>query len=156
MYRYLAAASLALVTIAPAHADSLDLTCMGGGTGNHTRTHVAQFGNSNGDTAWGTSQSREAVGFSDQADFHMADGIATIRMPRSMLPRIHGGDDGWMKVKNLEVADRTITGTIALNPMNGPKLRIDRLTGVLSIHGKAGDYTGDCRAYDPNTAQRRF
>lgn len=155
-YKYAAALILSLSLASTAHAEQLDLQCIGGGSANQSRTKTAQFGNSYSETAWGTMQSREAVGFSDQADFRLAQGTAQIRMPRSMLPPIHGGDDGWMNVKSLQVSDSEITGSVSVNPINRPKLRIDRRTGILTINGKAGSYTVECRAYDPRSTQRRF
>jgi hypothetical protein len=34
------------------------------------------------------------------------------------------------------------------------KVFIDRVTGTISISGKAGDYTGQCQAIDPNAAAK--
>ena len=61
-------------------------------------------------------------------------------MPRSMLPPIRGGEDGWFKIKSIEVSDREITGSVAVNAFNNPKLRVDRYTGAISLSGKAGDF----------------
>ena len=139
-----------------AQAETLNLQCRGEGSANETRTTMVQVQNNSGGSAWGTAQRQDAVGFSDQVDFKIDGDQATIRMPRSMLPTFHGGDDGWMKVKHLEISDREITGKVAVNPINSPKLRIDRLTGVLSLNGKAGSFIGDCRAFDPSSATRQF
>ena len=67
-------------------------------------------------------------------------------MPRTMLPPIHGGDGGWFKLKKVVSDDRTISASAAVNFMNNPKVHIDRLTGTISISGKAGDYSGQCEA----------
>lgn len=72
-----------------------------------------------------------------------------------MLPPIHGGSDGWFKLKDVKVTDRAITASAAVNFMNNPKVHIDRMTGTISINGKAGSYSGQCQAMDPN-AQRKF
>ena len=76
-------------------------------------------------------------------------------MPRTMLPPIHCGSDGWFKLNNVRVTDRAITASAGINFLNSPKVHIDRLTGTISINGKAGSYTGQCEAVDPN-AQRKF
>ncbi len=73
-----------------------------------------------------------------------------------MLPPIHGGDDGWFKLKSIEVTDREITASVAVSALNNPKLRIDRYTGMISISGKAGDFTGRCEKYDPATEHKAF
>ena len=77
-------------------------------------------------------------------------------MPRSMLPPIRGGEDGWFKIKSIEVSDREIIGSVAVNALNNPKLRVDRYTGAISISGKAGDFSGRCQKYDPATERRAF
>jgi hypothetical protein len=40
--------------------------------------------------------------------------------------------------------------------MNQPNVRIDGRTGFISIRGKAGDFSGECDAFDPATVHRRF
>ena len=67
-------------------------------------------------------------------------------MPRTMLPAMHGGSDGWFKLKNVVADARSIKASAAVNFMNNPKVYIDRLTGMISISGKAGDYSGQCQA----------
>ncbi|OYU74019.1 MAG: hypothetical protein CFE32_19135 [Alphaproteobacteria bacterium PA3] len=77
-------------------------------------------------------------------------------MPPSMLPPIRGGEDGWLNLSSIEVTEGEILATVKVNPINNPKLRIDRLTGAVSLSGKAGNYTGQCQKFDPAAVQRRF
>jgi len=77
-------------------------------------------------------------------------------MPRAMLPAIRGGENGWFQIRSIEINRSEITGSIAVNVLNNPKLRIDRVTGAISISGKAGDYAGRCTKYDPETVERAF
>ncbi len=93
--------------------------------------------------------------FADQVDVRLFSGDDRIRMPRTMLPLIRGGSEGWFKLKDVKVTDRAITASAAVNFLNNPKVHIDRLTGTISINGKAGSYSGQCEAVDPN-AQRKF
>jgi hypothetical protein len=45
------------------------------------------------------------------------------------------------------VADaRSIRASAAVNFMNNPKVHIDRVTGMISISGRAGDFSGQCQA----------
>ena len=111
-------------------------------------------------TAWSGGQSINFVGhrqqgFEDQVDVRLFGWDDRIRMPRTMLPRIHGGDGGWFRLKAVEADVRPIRASVAINFMNSPKVFIDRVTGTISISGKAGDFTGQCRAMDPN-AQAKF
>lgn len=73
-----------------------------------------------------------------------------------MLPSIHGGDHGWFKLKHLDANADAITGSASVNLLNNPKVYIDRRTGVISIDGKAGHYTGQCDRRDSAAQERRF
>jgi hypothetical protein len=113
--------------------------------------------NSAGNSGWGQVVGRRDVPFEDQVNIDVGDGAESrIRMPRTMLPAIHGGDGGWFKLKNVKVTDAEITGSAAVNMINNPKVRIDRLTGTISIDGRSGTYSGECQAYDPANAPRKF
>ncbi len=77
-------------------------------------------------------------------------------MPQTMLPTFRGGENGWFKIKNLEINETEMTGSVAVNFINNPKLRIDRVTGSISISGRSGHYAGQCARYDPDTVERAF
>lgn len=158
---------LALVIMMQAAASpSLNLTCGGGGTANkYVSTQVygsnsvsgvvgstpySGFGSGSATVAGTRQQS-----FGDQVDVRLFSGDDRIRMPRTMLPPVHGGNDGWFRLKNVQSDARSIRATVAVNFMNNPKVFIDRLTGTISISGKAGDYTGQCQAVD-SAAPARF
>jgi hypothetical protein len=132
----------------------LNISCGGGGSAN--KVAVA---NAFGWNSWGSSRvtafGTRSQGFEDQVDVRLFSGDDRIRLPRTMLPPIHGGSDGWFKLKDVKVTDRAITASAAVNFMNNPKVHIDRMTGTISINGKAGSYSGQCQAMDPN-AQRKF
>jgi hypothetical protein len=157
--RYLLIAS---VLVAPASwaqvpaIDSLHLVCLGAGSANKPTSTSAFASNSNGDSVWANVVGSGAVPFEDQVNVEIVNGEGRIRMPRTMLPPIRGGKDGWFQLKNLKITDRDITASAAVNFINSPKVRIDRITGLISMDGKAGSYSGECQPYDPATAQRRF
>jgi hypothetical protein len=151
----LVAAAAAAQTPAPT---PLNLTCGGAGTANKATARTAYSNgyvsgnvgttpfNANGSgttTVYGTRQQ----GFEDQVDIRLFGGDDRIRMPRTMLPALHGGQDGWFKLKNVEADARSIKASAAVNFMNNPKVYIDRVTGMISISGKAGDYSGQCQAF---------
>lgn len=77
-------------------------------------------------------------------------------MPRTMLPAIRGGEDGWFKLKDIKIKPNEITASIAVNILNNPKLRLDRYSGSVSISGKAGDYVGRCRLIAAGRLERKF
>lgn len=137
----------------------LDLTCFGAGTANKVAAATA-FSNayasglvgtntwsghgSGTTTVYGTRQQA----FGDQVDVRLFGGDDRIRMPRTMLPLIRGGKDGWFKLKNVVANTRSIRAKAAVNFANNPNVFIDRVTGTISISGKAGDYSGQCQAID--------
>lgn len=115
----------------------LSLTCVGSGTANKYKsgllgTHKILIG-----------QDRQ---FEDQVDVRLFNGDDRIRLPRSMVPGIHGGSEGWFRLTEVKADARSIHGEAELNFMSHPKIYIDRVTGTISISGKAGDYSGQCQA----------
>ena len=147
----------AAVADEPAAQQPLQLTCFGGGTANkvttrtaHSNTYVSGnvggtnfSGSGNGST---TVYGQRQQAFGDQVDVRLFAGDDRIRMPRTMLPPLHGGDGGWFKLKDVVADARSIHASAAVNFMNNPKVFIDRVTGTISISGKAGDYAGQCQA----------
>jgi hypothetical protein len=140
----------------------LQITCIGAGTANKF-AYVS--GNSSGSFSGfaGTTMISGTVSgsssaivprdrrFADQTDIRLFSGDDRIRLPRTMLPPLHGGNNGWFKLKNVVADARAIHGEVAVNFLNHPKVYIDRVTGTISISGKAGDYSGECQVVDAST-----
>ena len=135
----------------------LNLTCLGGGTANKAAiATVDSYGSFSGSVGTipisgstdGTSTilGQRHQGFADQVDVHLFSGDDRIRLPRTMLPPLHGGADGWFRLKDVVADARSIHAKAAVNFINSPKVYIDRVTGTISISGKAGDYSGQCQA----------
>ena len=143
----------------------LNLTCEGEGTANKPAfATINSYGNASGSigttpfSASGNGTSTVTTmrhqDFGDQVDLRLFAGDDRIRMPRTMLPPLHRGADGWFKLKNVTVDDRSIRGSAAVNFANNPKVYIDRVTGTITISGKAGDFTGQCEAMDPQAPKK--
>jgi len=49
-----------------------------------------------------------------------------------------------------------ICAKAVVNFMSRPNIRIDRISGTISISGRVGQYSGRCEAYDPERVERRF
>lgn len=135
---------------------NLSLMCFGGGAANKPTFGSAYGWNNNGGSAGAVFSGQRSQGFEDQVSLRMQGSEGQVRMPRTMLPPIRGGQDGWFKLSNVQIKANEITASVSVNPFNSPKLRLDRYTGSISISGKAGDYSGQCERYDPATMQRRF
>jgi hypothetical protein len=139
-----------------ASADALHLVCLGAGSTNRVAS-TSVYGHVNGDSAWAQALSSRSVGFDDQVDIEINEGgQSKIRLPRAMLPPLRGGKDGWFELDSVKITDAAITGTAQVNVINSPKVRLDRMTGRISINGKAGDYSGECRKFDPAAIERKF
>lgn len=98
--------------------------------------------------ALGTQTGRQM--FDEQMDIDITGETAQVRVPRRFLPPIHGGSDGWFQVKQLRVGPDEITGKVAVNFANHPKLRIDRRTGSVAMDGNVGSFAGQCEKVDPH------
>ena len=154
--------AIALCLTPALHAQSsaqqpLNLTCGGAGTANKLAVaHADSSGTFSGSVGMtpisGSTYGSTTVtghrqqGFEDQVDVRLFSGDDRIRLPRTMLPAMHGGSDGWFKLKDVKADARSIHAEAQVNFINHPKVYIDRLTGTISISGKAGDYSGQCQA----------
>ena len=127
----------------------LQLTCLGSGVANKATSAVAW-----GWGGWGMLAGHKDRGFNDQVDLRLFTGDDRIRMPRTMLPGLHGGDHGWFKVHDLVADARSIRASAGVGMLNNPKIFIDRVTGTISISGKSGDFAGQCQAVAENAAPR--
>ena len=126
----------------------LNLTCAGAGVADKQRMGFAigAWG------AWASAVSHHDREFADQIDVRLFGGDDRIRIPRTMLPALHGGQDGWFKLKDVEADARSIRAHAAVAAFHNPKVYIDRVTGTIS--GKSGDYSGQCQAMDANAVAK--
>ena len=153
-FSFISTASIA--TAAMAQEGNLNLVCAGGGSANKVTSGSIHAWDSDGNSGNATVLGQRSQAFADQVRLRLYDDDPRIRMPRTMLPAIRGGEDGWFKLKNVEYGEGEITASIAVNAFNNPKLRLDRYTGAISISGKAGDFTGRCEKFDPESTERAF
>lgn len=160
-----AAAVQAELGQAAAAQQPLNLICFGGGTANKiSSTSVNTYGSFSGSVgttpisgqgnSYGTLTSTRQQPFGDQVDIRLFAGDDRIRMPGTMLPPLRGGKDGWFKLKNVVADARSIRAKAAVNFINNPNVFIDRVTGAISITGKAGDYSGQCEAVAAEAATK--
>jgi len=139
----------------------LSLTCGGAGTANKVsrvtgQSDVQVFGMVGTAMVSGSGYGTTTVNiprqqaFEDQVDVRLFSGDDRIRLPRTMLPGWHGGEDGWFRLKNVVADARSIRAEAYVNLLNHPKIYVDRLTGTISISGKSGDYSGECQVLSTN------
>lgn len=86
----------------------------------------------------------------------ISDDDGRIRLPKTLVPPISsGGDDQhWWQLQDIQLSSSQISAGYRLNGLNHPKLRIDRMTGEITIKGFGQDFHGRCDKIDPG--QRRF
>jgi len=133
---------------------TLSLLCGGGGTSEHRSLSAPRGGDGTGPPV---IVSTHVVGYLEDVAIEIDGGRGRIRLPDGVKPPLRGGgSNGWWPLKNLEVDAVEIRARVALNPINKPRVRIDRRTGMIRIDGRHGDYTGYCAAYDPETVRLRF
>ena len=134
----------------------LDLVCIGAGSANKQANSSFSAYNNQGDAAWGNMVGNRSVPFDDQVNLWIEGDEGRLRMPRVMLPLIKGGEDGWFKIKDVQIDQGEITGSVAVNFINNPKFKIDRRNGYISMSGKSGNYSGRCQKYDPASEEVQF
>jgi hypothetical protein len=134
----------------------LDLVCLGRGSANKQTSSSVYMSDSWGNSASGNITGNRSVPFDDQVNLWINETEGRLRMPRTMLPLIRGGDDGWFKIKDIAITESEIRGSVAVNLINNPKLVIDRRTGIIRLSGKAGRYVGECERYTPGEMPQRF
>lgn len=134
----------------------LHLVCDGGGAANRGTSTFAQGWDNNGNNAGAIINGQRSVGFEDQLQLWIEGTEGKARLPRIMLPVLRGGEGGWFDIKSVKISENEITGTVGVNFVNHPKLVLDRLTGTISLSGKAGQFNGRCRKFDPANTERAF
>jgi hypothetical protein len=143
---------LALLLVCPslAFAQSLTLLCDGQGTVMTTQsTTVNQYDFKHNENKIGVAQTQVRRPFSGNGTVEISSGTGRMRIPDPMIPALMSGDsNGWYPIENIFINDREISGVVHINFLSQPKLRIDRMTGKLSMSGGAGDFSADCSAAD--------
>ncbi|MEG3082075.1 hypothetical protein U1707_00330 [Sphingomonas sp. PB2P12] len=83
------------------------------------------------------------------------DGAGRIRLPRSLIPPISRGNNGWWDLYDVSVSSEVIRASYRLNGLNKPKIVIDRRSGRITVQGTANyGFRGTCDMI--NHEPRRF
>ena len=144
------------LAIQSAEPFKLNLLCEGSGTQAKALATYGRVRGSDGQWANGTVTTTRDRDFTDAVRVEIAGETGRIRLPQPMLPLIRGGHNGWMNLKKIEVSPDEITAQATINLFNTAKIRIDRVTGTLSLGAKLGQFSGACKAYDPEKVERAF
>lgn len=119
-------------------------------TGSSSRDETVRSG------LFGTGRG-ERINHANSLSFQLAGEDGTARLPDNMLSGYRERNkDGSFNLVRVQVSANEITGQIRIHGMNKPRFRLDRLTGVVTIDGTLGDFSGRCEAFDPATVERKF
>ncbi len=135
----------------------LNLSFNGSGSVLGNQTHVENrynFKSKKLESALVTDSGRKP--FNGSGYVEIAGNNARIKLPSPMVPLLSGGNGGWFIVNDLWVNDDEITGTVRINALNKPKLRIDRHSGQITLAGGFADFSGQCDLVRPDAPQRKF
>jgi hypothetical protein len=134
-------------------ANDISLSCQGQGSVIATQTTtVNQYQPGNpGQNKTGVATTQTRRPYTGTGTVEIKTGTARMRVPDAMVPALmSGGTEGWYPIEELNMGDREITGVVHINFLSQPKMRIDRITGKMTLVGGAGDFSGDCSAVDTN------
>jgi len=151
---------LALCCASPLRADdgnvTLNLTCSGSGIATRSETTtISQYDPKTKKYTRANAQSTRKEPFQGIAVVEISGGMGRIRLPEPLVPPLNTRSDGWFSIHDLVISPDVITGKIKINFLNSKNLRIDRRSGLLSIDGSSGNFSGQCEASDRN-APRKF
>lgn len=152
-------AGLVAVTFpAAALAEEFHLSCSG--IASRVRT-TTTFANASADftnsSAHGTATTYSRAESADRLLIEVDDKGPRIRVPPTLLPPLRGGGkDGWWELTDVNVTDEEIAAKFALNPINQPRVRVDRRTGDIQISGFGSGFRGTCERFEVDPAARKF
>ena len=140
-----------------AHAETLHLTCQGGGTAIYYSRSTSRVADADGqEVGQVRSETGARESFGSDAEIEINDSGGRIRLPNAIIPTLHGGSGGWFELRDLAVNERQISAKAAVNILNKPNIRIDRYAATISIEAKGGRFYGTCKPFNPESEQRKF
>ena len=100
----------------------------------------------------------ERVGTADSISFTInGDDTGEARLPRRLQSAYKEPvRENWFRLINVKRDADEITGQVRLHGMYKPMFRLDRLTGLVTLSGTLGDFSGTCQPYDPAMVERKF
>ena len=149
--------ALALGSVNASYADNATaLVCNGSGSVSDTQSTNAQEYNykthSYDKSVTGTTSVRKP--FNGTANVEISQGSVRLKLPHDLVPALSDGRDAWYVLNNAFVGDREITGSVRFNLLNKPKVKIDRMTGQLSVSSGFGEFEANCSVVDSHAGPK--
>lgn len=133
--------TIALVIALLATGDAVSLTCTGTTAYNETALFIE------------TGKRIERTG---SITIHIGGGEDRIKLPREIYSKHNEGKDGWFPLFDVVMNPDEIRARARLNAYNKPKITLDRRAGTVVVTGGLGDFSGQCRKFDPTASERQF
>lgn len=92
--------------------------------------------------------------FNGSVNVEIAADNVRMRLPHEIVPPLNSARDGWFTLNDVFVGEKEITGTVKLNAVNRAKVRLDRMTGQLTLAGGFEDFDGTCNKVDTNSGPK--
>lgn len=136
----------------PDREQSINLSCPGTVSVDRSSTTSLFSGGS-----FGIATGTKRIDFEDSVNVLVrTDNTGEARIPRKLLPLISdGGSAGWFPLINVSRTSSEISASVRMNANYKPKIRIDRMSGRITLQGALGDFSGACEAFDA-AKQRKF
>jgi hypothetical protein len=83
----------------------------------------------------------------------VADSVR-MRLPHEIMPALNSARDGWFTLNDVFVGEKDITGTLEPNTVNRAKVRMDGMTGKLTLASGLEEFDGACNKFDTNSGQK--
>ncbi|KAF0812673.1 hypothetical protein IGB42_02965 [Andreprevotia sp. IGB-42] len=143
-------AALIVISAGYAQADTTLLTCNGAGWVTDAQTTNSMEYNYKTESYDKSTSSSTIVHkpFSGAATVELAQNSVRLKFPHDLVPPLSDGRDAWYALNDSFVGDKEITGAVKFNLFNKPKVRIDRMTGQLSVISGFGEFNASCAVVD--------
>ena len=92
--------------------------------------------------------------FNGAVNVEIAGNSVRMRLPHEITPGLNSARDGWFTLNDVFVGEKEITGTLKLNTINRAKVRIDRMTGQLTLASGFEDFNGACNKVNANSGPK--
>ena len=138
----------------PAMAQSFQLSCDGIATSEEPDVQNAYVRDNKGNTVSGTIYGTNKSSLMENLQIIIDGKSGKIRLPQSLKPTLRGGQNGWYDLKNISVADDSITASAKVNLISSTRVFVNRFDGTVSLKTGAGTFFGKCSAY--NLQDRKF
>ena len=138
-----------------AAATDLNLICTGRAETEDSSPTITTTYSQSGTSYSGGSET-VVKGMTDTLALKVVTDGGEARLPQIIRPPFGSNRDGWYSLKKVLWADNEITARVRYNGIASAKLRLDRITGMVTVDGSAGRFSGTCAPYDPATVNRKF